>query len=160
MIRNFQRFWAMLFTIILLSTLTVALVVQSSLRQNKPRFTPARRTSFLKTNTQSAGRFVNDLVLMAKPPKGDDGSKENPLSKLLSRFRTPELFPEEIVELDEEIEKALWFDPKPFLKNVSLPNIFFGSVLGAVIAFATIFAPFFLPDDLAFPSGKSFHAYQ
>jgi hypothetical protein len=95
---------------------------------------------------------------MAKPQNEDDGSKENPLSKLLSRFRpTPELFPEEIVELDEEIEKALWFDPKPFLKNVSLPNIFFGSILGAVIAFATIFAPFFLPDDLAFPSGKSLH---
>ena len=160
MLRNFQKFWALLFTIILLSTLTVALVVESSVRQNKARFTSATRTSFLQTNIQSVKRFKNGPLLMAKPQKGDDGSKENPFSKLLSSFRKPELFPEEIVELDEEIEKALWFDPKPFLKNVSLPNIFFGSVLGAVIAFATIFAPFFLPDELAFPSGKSRHTWQ
>jgi hypothetical protein len=50
-----------------------------------------------------------------------------------------------------ELDKSMWFDTSPFVKNISLPNILFGSLLGALVAFGTIFAPLFLPEDV--PAG-------
>jgi hypothetical protein len=58
------------------------------------------------------------------------------------------------IKTDTELEKSFWFDTSPFMKNISIPSILFGSLLGAVIAFGTIFIPFFLPDDFSLPAGK------
>ena len=142
MFSNFQRFWAIFVANYIVSTLSLALVTKSSIRQSKP--------FALRTQTRQTS---NARLFMVEPNK-ETGDNENPLSKFMSRFTKPNSEPDiEPVELDDEIENALWFDPTPFVKNISLPNIFFGSVLGAVIAIGTIFAPFFLPEDFSFPSG-------
>ena len=146
MFSNFQRFWAIFVACYILSSLSLALITGSSKRQIRPF---ASRT--LKHQASNARLF------MAEPNK-ETGDKENPLSKFMSRFSKPTSEPDiEPIELDDEIENALWFDPTPFVKNISLPNIFFGSVLGAIVAIGTIFAPFFLPEDISFPAGDHYH---
>lgn len=144
MFSNFQRFWAIFVAHYIVSTLSLALVTKSSIRQSRP-FALRKQT-----------RQTSNARLFMVEPNKETEPNENPLSKFMSRFTKPNSEPDiEPVELDDEIENALWFDPTPFVKNISLPNIFFGSVLGAVIAIGTIFAPFFLPEDFSFPSGSN-----
>lgn len=145
----------MLVTLYMLSTLTVALMISSPSELCKARAMSMSRTMRLKNGVNRVDKQSTSRLYMAPPPKKIENNKlnNNPLSEFFSQFKPSVFEPDEPVELDEEIEKALWFDPSPFIKNISLPNIFFGSVLGAVIAVGTIFAPFFLPDDFSFPSG-------
>lgn len=152
---NLQRTRTMLVTLYMLSTLTVALMISSPSELCKARAMSMSRTMRLKNGVNRVDKQSTSRLYMAPPPKKIENNKlnNNPLSEFFSQFKPSVFEPDEPVELDEEIEKALWFDPSPFIKNISLPNIFFGSVLGAVIAVGTIFAPFFLPDDFSFPSG-------
>jgi hypothetical protein len=143
MFSNFQRFWAIFVACYILSSLSLALITGSSKWQIRP---------FASRTLQH--QASNARLYMAEPNK-ETGDQENPLSKFMSRFSKPTSEPDiEPIELDDEIENALWFDPTPFVKNISLPNIFFGSVLGAIVAIGTIFAPFFLPEDFSFPAGQ------
>lgn len=152
---NHQRTKAMLVALYMLSTFTVALMIPSPFEQSKARLMSLSRTMRLKNGVNRIEKQSTSRLYMAPPPKKIENNKVNNnfLSEFLSQFRGSVFEPDEPVELDEEIEKALWFDPSPLIKNISLPNIFFGSVLGAVIAVGTIFAPFFLPEDFSFPSG-------
>jgi hypothetical protein len=153
---NLQRTRTMLVALYMLSTFTVALMISSPLEQSKGRVTSISRTMSLKNGANRIEKQSTSRLYMAPPPKKieNDKANNNPLSEFFAQFRPSVFEPDEPVELDEEIEKALWFDPSPLIKKISLPNIFFGSVLGAVIAVGTIFAPFFLPDDFSFPSGQ------
>lgn len=152
---NLQRTRTMLVALYMLSTLTVALMISSPSELCKARAMSMSRTMRLKNGVSRVDKQSTSRLYMAPPPKKIENNKlnNNPLSEFFAQFKPSVFEPDEPVELDEEIEKALWFDPSPFIKNISLPNIFFGSVLGAVIAVGTIFAPFFLPDDFSFPSG-------
>ena len=138
----------MLVALYMLSTFTVALMISSPLEQSKGRVTSMSRIMRLQNGASRINKQSTSRLYMAPPPKKTENNKadNNPLSEFFAQFRPSVFEPDEPVELDEEIEKALWFDPSPLIKKISFPNIFFGSVLGAVIAVGTIFAPFFLPN--------------
>ena len=115
----------MLIAVYLLSSFTISLMVHSSFGKRNALKTPS---NILKHNLQDCRGVSLSRLSMAS---SDDEEEK----------------------LDTEIDKAMWFDPTPIIKNVSLPNIFVGSILGAIIAIVTIFAPFFLPDDSPFSAG-------
>lgn len=156
MSHKFQRSRTMLVALYMLSAFTAALMISSPSEQCKARVMSTSRRMRLKNGANRIDKKATSRLYMAPPPKKIENNKanNNPLSEFLAQFRPSVFEPDEPVELDKEIEEALWFDPRPLMKNISIPNIFFGSILGAVVAVGTIFAPFFLPEDFSFPSGS------
>lgn len=132
MVANIPRVKTMLIAVYLLSSFTISLMVHSSFGKRSAIQTPS---NILRQNLHIHRGVSLSRLNMAS---SDD----------------------EEAKLDSEIDKAMWFDPTPIIKNVSLPNIFVGSILGAVIAIVTIFAPFFLPDDSPFSAGKHLSSNQ
>ena len=132
MFASFPRMWVMLVTFCMLSSFTLSFVMQSSFSQRKSGIISTAASANIRTVQQSR-RMSSSQLYMVSSPKGDKQTDDS--------------------DKVSDIDKAMWFDPRPMAKQVSLPNIFVGSILGAVIAAVTIFAPFFLPEDSFFPAG-------
>ena len=128
MMANIKWTRAVVVAFYLLSSFTISLMVRSSFSKRSALITSP---SNMLAKNMPQSRRMSLLYLNMAPSEDDEDAK-----------------------IDSEIDKAMWFDPTPIIKNVSLPNIFVGSILGAVIAIVTIFAPFFLPEDSPFSAGQ------